>query len=336
MPNLFLDEPYADTLLALGISAAFGVELNWRGMSYEFSSQGEEPIEFPFTALEGDSLDVPFTYHRFKDFAISQFGGRDLLQGLSSLWNEYQPSYEEICNLVMPAPSMTDWKKTRFHKGGYVGAATFRPLNMKGYNSTKADGLGTAVGISEIWLLDALRAIGFLTYAQPKLLDREAPTSRWLVFVPVVPDERFSAMMLHQRDLESSVRTQVLAHCIASECKIPLLRVAKYAELHKQARTVFGIFSLQTNKLSENALKNIVSINSAISMLQLADASQLAEDLLAILDNHDVEAIGRVSRQLAEYRMSPRFHSQIMPLFDTQTIDELMTCDFLINANASK
>ena len=304
MNILYLDEPYADTLLCIGIGAAFGVSAQWNGMNYSFPDSGLEPIQFPECALDQAFSEPPFTYHRFKRAAINALGGRRLLETLGSLWNASEPRYYEIIELVLPSPTMTDWTLTRFHHGGYIGAATFRPLAMKGFNNTKAAGLGALTSQREIWLLDALRAIGFLTYAQPKLLPREAATALWLIFVPVLPDEQFSSRLLHMPDFIASTRTQIAAHLVASDLRIPRLQIAQYAELNPLARTIFGVFALENLFWPAEAVDLFMQINRFLCALPLSAAGGLSSDLLRVVESRDISALSRLSIGLAEMRMA--------------------------------
>lgn len=323
MPVLYITEPYSDTLLALGIAAAYNVVPQYAGRAYQFPDTGDDLIAFPQRAEEGEEVQVPFTYHRFKDSAITALAGHSLVEGLTALWHEYEPTYAEILEYVLPVPTITDWSKTRFAKGGYVGSATFRPLAQKGYNNTKADGLGTAVGEKEFWLLDTLRAIGFLTFAQPKLYRRESGECRWQVFVPCVPDERFCAELLRVGELETSVRTQVAAHLIASELQIPRLEVAQYAELNPLARTVMKLFTLQPNSLSDAAIRDLRMVNSSLNNIT-SDATQIAIHLLHVLDDGSHHHLAKLSMLLAHWQMNKP--NAFIKVLQSETVTELVTC----------
>lgn len=279
----FTIEPYADTLLALGICAAFDVTPDWKSGNYDFPAEGSEPIQFPFVA---DDPVPPFTFHKFHAVAVKNLGGRGMIESLEKQWNETQPTYDEIIPLVCN-PS-TNWSKTRFWsvESRWTGAATFRPTGSKGSVDEPT--------LKEFWLLDALRAIGFFTYASPKLLMKESPLARWLVFVPVVPDTDFQYSMLHTPDLEIGSRVELQAHIVGSRYAIPRIQVAQYAELNPLARTLMRLYALEPRHDLENEpLDELQTINYNMKYYSIADQQKLTRWLIEAVERRSTKALAR-------------------------------------------
>lgn len=328
MNILYLNERYGDTLLALGIAAAFDVQPQYTGSSYVFPEVAADPIRFPVRQLEGETFDPPFNYHRFKWSAVTAFAGFKLLQQLEASWNASEPTYEEVMRLILRLDE-PDWQSTRFWQveNRTSGSATFRPLSIKGQNSTKADGVRIATP-KEFWLYDALRAIGFLTFAQPKLLPQEAQTSRWMVFVPVEPVFAFSDTLLRQPDSRTNIATQILAHLIASEMEIPEVRVAKYAELNPKARTIMSVFDLQPLALSQTAIEDIRRFVYSSSQLHIAKVSPLLKPVLDALDGSELRNLHQITTTPFLLNVQgARLHT-----IGQNTLSELITCEPLKNS----
>lgn len=323
---------YSETLLAMGVAAAFNVFPSYHGGAFTFPDTGDEPIQFPYAALEGETEQPPFSYHRFKASAIKALGGAQMVDAISRQWNDTEPTYQEVMPLIC-ALDEPNWKSTRFAVGKlWSGAATFRPQAAKGAGSTKADGTITADTIRDFWLKEALRAIGFLTFAATKLLMREAQVARWLIFVPCVPDVRFTDQMLHQPDLESAARTQLMAHIIASRLQIPRLFVQQYAELNPLARTPFQHFGLETMGLSADTLSELEGWCYALGNYNLQQQTDISRWMLDVLAHKDIRALSKINMRIFETTKNNRF---IRPLSES-AIDDLLTCVRIVDANQSE
>jgi hypothetical protein len=326
--RFYLNEFYSDTLLALGIAAAYDAAPVYTGTNYVFPETGLEPIKFPVMQLENEPLDVPFNYHRFKSSAISAFAGRKLLEFLEDMWNTMLPTYDEVAELVMRVGA-PDWPETRFWNqsgNNIISTATFRPLSMKGQNNTKASGIAIKT-LGEFWLLDALRAIGFLTYAQPKWLTQEAATARWLVFVPVLPNVEFSHRFLHTANGRTSIATQVQAHLLAAELVIPRLFVAKYAELNPMARTIMSIFGIEPRSISQPTIYDLNGVLASAAQLSISEANRVLLSVLKALEG-DLSEIENVPT--AGFRYQQKIGASFRNI-SVDTLTDLLTCEPLID-----
>lgn len=327
MNVLYIEQPYEDTLLALGIAAAYNVQPQYHGNNYIFPDDGDLPIRFPLKQKEEDPFDPPFNYHRFKASGVYALGGGGLLSDLESQWNDTEPTYAEVIDLVLSF-NEPDWKKTRFWnvQKRHATSATFRPLATKGQNQTKADSIRIKT-VREFWLYDALRAIGFLTYAQPKLLIQEAATSRWLVFLPCHPVEAYCDSMLRQPDLRSAAVTLCMAHLIAAEMNIPEVYVAKYAELHPNARTTLGALSIEPPNLDQSTIDDLKRFLYSLDSLPLAEADRLASNLLNVLERQDLASLAQINLTAASLNTRG---ARVYGLSEN-TLTDLITCERLKN-----
>lgn len=320
MPNiLYPVESYADTLLALGISAAFNVEPRYNGSNYLFPETGDEPISFPVSAGE-DYPDPPFTYHRFKDSALKALAGANMVAMLAEQWQQFEPTYVEVMEVIRLG---YDFKKSRFWKAPTLmtGSATFRPAGSKGSIAEPT--------LKEFWLLDALRAIGFLTFAAPKLLRAESSVCRWIVFVPVIPHYDFSGAMLHQPDLEIGSRTELAAHLIASQLGIPRLYVTQYAELNPLARTPIRIYALESRHFTVQFTEKMFKVAYALGRYPKAEQQKLCRWLLDAIEQVDMLKIGDF---VSKYNIDITLRNYAMPIFETSMVDEIITSERLIDA----
>lgn len=311
-------DPYADTLLALGIAAAYNVQPSYHGSNYLFPAAGDAPIAFPVSAGEDDPQ-PPFTFHRFQHTAIRALGGRKMLETLETQWNEAAPQYAEILPLLWPGA--VNYAETRFWhiKPHWTGAATFRPQGVKGSVEEPT--------LKEFWLLDALRAIGFLTYASPRLFPLEASTCRWLVFVPVVPNAIFRDAMMRYGDMEVGIRAQLLAHTIASELGIPRVQCVQYAELNPLARTPLKFFALEPRAMAFEALQELKRVNAQFRLLRRPEQARLAGLLVDALERQDTTALMKLTTALSPYTM----RGDMQPM-DTNLVSALMTSARLVES----
>lgn len=326
--KIWLDDPYADALLALGVAAAYGARAHYRGGYYEIEAGNAEPLSFPSVEKgEVEAVNPPHTFHKFKLSAIDMLGGKRLLPALRAQWDALQPLLGEIKPLL--APGFEDWKRTRFYnvRLRWSGAATFRPMAAKGYARTKASAPGSASATPEFWLLDALRAFGFLTYAQPKLLLRESSLCRWLVFVPATPEPRFSMKLLRQPDLECGARTRAMAHLVASELFIPRVFATQYAELNFLSRTPFYRFTIEPRAFSLDAVFHLKAVVYSLKQYALVDQARMAQQLLDVIEQGDTGALATFVARYMSDRETHALHS-----ITTRQLDELLLAGRVVEA----
>jgi len=282
MRVLYLLDDYADTLLALGIAAAFGVEPEYTGNSYIFPDTANFPIEFP-AKTDGDPS-PPFTFHERKFYTINALKGGKNFEKLSGNWNEITPEYEDVWRIIL---GDVEFRKTRFYDvpKRWSTAATFRPHQPKSEDPNKV------VTTREVWVVDALRAIGFVTYATTIYLDTESPTSRYLVAVPAVPTQ------IINWGFHPKTRLNALCCLYASSARsqIPMIHVAQYAEMNKFSRTSFGQYMLmRPARMDVETAEQLHSILYYVAqILPPSDGIQMCKLLLNIIEG------GRTQSQIA-------------------------------------
>lgn len=320
---LYLQDTYADTLLVLGICAAYNVQpLRYSGTAFVLPESASAPNQFPETSP--DAAEPPYLYHRFMDIAVTSLGGGGMLNLLREYWNTTMPQYDEVMAMVSPLiPEPKSWKATRFYQveKRFTHSAAFRPHQAKGANDSKAR-FSDGVNLAEFWLVDALRAFGFLLYASAKKLQREAPSCRWLVFVPCWPTYAFQDAMLHQPDLEVGVRYQAMAHLIGSELSIPHLFSTQYAELNPLARTPFKFFTLSPLNLTFSQANSLKKLVYELRQFSRPEQSEMTAKLLAVIENKNTDAL---------WKFVHKFNTQIVDgaYINTEQITDLLLAETL-------
>lgn len=229
--TLFILDDFADTLLALGISAAYGVTPEFLGSAYVFPDHAAVPIRFPEMAQEDETPQPPTTYSRFHWYALTALKGAKNTQWLQQDWNQTLPEYAELWPLLEGA----DPRQSRFWDVPKRAstAAAFRPHQPK---SVDAGGTTT---VHEFWLFDALRAIGWLSYAITIYLPDESATCRYLITVPTVP-----VQITGMTGVNSRLAALCMLYFVAAENGVRMLRIAQYAEMNRFSRSAFGQYGL--------------------------------------------------------------------------------------------
>lgn len=250
MSNIvWIQDNYSDTLLALGIAAAYNVPCQNRGSLFWFPEGDVAPLPFPESTEE--EPDPPVSYSIHQDYTINSLKGLKNMNKLRETWNSLLPRYGEIWALMQPG--FEDWQQTRFWNTAnkWSTAATFRP------QGAKSEDVGGATTSREFWLLDALRAFGWVIFARSYRLNKENALNRYLVAIPSEPVLMGS---LYSAECKSVALLRI--YLAAAQARIRRVEIAQYAELNPFSKTVWGQYTMMIPELPENVRENLSFILS--------------------------------------------------------------------------